>query len=402
MGAVRRLSLAEARRVALAAQGFTEPRQTGRVDRRHLRRVLDRMGLIQIDSVNVLVRSQELPLFARLGPHPRSLIADATRDGELFEYWVHEASHAPTALHPSMRWKMASDHRWTGVNDVVRRRPALVDDVLDRLSAEGPLTAGDLAQRQGPKGQWWDWDDGKVVLEYLFWTGQVSARRRDSDFARLYDLAERLIPADVLARPTPSEDEARRDLVLLAARHLGVGTLADIADYHRQRMTRIRGIVADLVAAGELVEVTVEGWDRPAYMIPGTPIPRAVTARAMLSPFDPVVWFRDRTERLFDFTYRIEIYTPEPKRRFGYYVLPFLLGDELVGRFDLKADRQAGRLLVKASWVEPGHDTPARRTEIARAAVDELRMMAMWLGLDDLEAADRGDLAVAVRAAARA
>ena len=402
MGAVRRLSIAEARRAALAAQGFADGRPTGRVDRRHLRRVLDRMGLIQIDSVNVLVRSQELPLFARLGPHPRSLIADATRDGELFEYWVHEASHAPTGLHPLMRWKMASDHRWTGVNEVVRRRPSLVDDVLDRLSTEGPLTAGDLAQRQGPKGQWWDWDDGKVVLEYLFWTGQVSARRRDSDFARLYDLTERLIPVDVLARPTPAEDEARRELILLAARHLGVGTLADIADYHRQRMTRIKGLVAELVASGDLVEVAVDGWDRPAFMVPGTTIPRTVSARAMLSPFDPVVWFRDRTERLFDFTYRIEIYTPEPKRRYGYYVLPFLFGDELVGRFDLKADRHAGRLLVKASWIEPGHDTPSRRTAIARAAVDELRTMATWLGLDDLEVADRGDLAAAVRAAARA
>jgi hypothetical protein len=399
---VRRLTLDEARRVALAAQGLADPRPTGRVDRRHLRRVLDRMGLIQIDSVNVLVRSQELPLFARLGPHPRSLIADATGDGELFEYWVHEASHMPTAHHHLLRWKMTSDHKWTGVNEVVRRRPRLVDEVLARLAAEGPLTAGDLAQRQGPKGQWWDWDDGKVVLEYLFWTGQVSARRRDSDFARLYDLTERLIPADVLGRPTPSEDEARRELVLLAARHLGVGTAADIADYHRQRVTRIRSTLHELVAAGALREVAVDGWDRTAYMIPGTPVPRAVSATALLSPFDPVVWFRERTERLFGFHYRIEIYTPEAKRRYGYYVLPFLLGDELVGRFDLKADRRARRLQVRASWVEPSHDTPVRRSEIASAAVAELRAMATWLDLDDLEVADRGDLARSVRAAARA
>jgi hypothetical protein len=399
---VRRLTIHEARRTALAAQGFAEARPTGRVDRRHLRRVLDRMGLIQIDSVNVLVRSQELPLFARLGPHPRSLIADATGDGELFEYWVHEASHMPTAHHHLMRWKMASDHKWTGVNEVVRRRPTLVDEVMARLEAEGPLTAGDLSQRQGPKGQWWDWDDGKVVLEYLFWTGQVSARRRDTDFARLYDLTERLIPPAVLDRPTPTEDEARRDLVLLAAGHLGVGTAADIADYHRQRVTRIRSTIADLVAEGELVEVTVDGWDRTAYMLPGTTVPRAVSARALLSPFDPVVWFRERTERLFDFHYRIEIYTPEPKRRYGYYVLPFLLGDELVGRVDLKADRRAGRLQVKASWIEPGHDTPARRGEVAAAVVEELRTMATWLGFDDIEVADRGDLARAVRAAARA
>ena len=388
--------------MALAAQGFTDPRPTGRVDRRHLRRVLDRMGLIQIDSVNVLVRSQELPLFARLGPHPRSLIADATRDGELFEYWVHEASHMPTAHHHLMRWKMASDHKWTGVNEVVRRRPTLVDEVLSRLADEGPLTAGDLAQRQGPKGQWWDWDDGKVVLEYLFWTGRVSARRRDTDFARLYDLSERLIPSDVLDRPTPSEDEARRDLILLAARHLGVGTAADIADYHRQRVTRIRGTITELVADGALVEVAVAGWDRPAFMLPGTSVPRTVSATALLSPFDPVVWFRERTERLFGFHYRIEIYTPAAKRRYGYYVLPFLLGDQLVGRFDLKAERAARRLEVRASWVEPGHDTPARRGAIAAAAVGELRSMATWLGLDDIEVADRGDLSRSVRAAARA
>ena len=399
---MRRLSIDQARRVALAAQGFSDPRPTGRVDRRHLRRALDRMGLIQIDSVNVLVRSQELPLFARLGPHPRSLIADATRDGELFEYWVHEATHAPIELHPLMRWKMASDHRWTGVNAVVQRRPALVEEVLERLSTDGPLTAGDLAQRKGPKGQWWDWDDGKVVLEHLFWTGQVSARRREGDFARLYDLSERLIPADVLAQPTPTEDEARRQLILRAVRHLGVGTLADIADYHRQRMTRINGIVADLVACGEVVEVAVDGWGRTAYALPDMVVPRAVHAAALLSPFDPVVWFRDRNERLFDFHYRIEIYTPAAKRRFGYYVLPFLYGDEIVGRFDLKADRQARRLAVRASWIEPADDTPSRRTEIARAAVAELRLIAAWLDLDDLEVTDRGDLAAEVRRAARA
>jgi uncharacterized protein YcaQ len=360
------------------------------------------MGLIQIDSVNVLVRSQELPLFARLGPHPRSLIPDATRDGELFEYWVHEATHAPIELHRLMRWKMASDHRWTGVNAVVQRRPALVDEVLERLSTDGPLTAGDLSQRKGPKGQWWDWDDGKVVLEYLFWTGQVSARRRDGDFARLYDLSERCIPAEVLAQPTPTEDEARRELILRAVRHLGVGTLADIADYHRQRMTRINDIVADLVACGDVIEVAVDGWSRMAYALPDMVVPRSVHATALLSPFDPVVWFRERNERLFDFHYRIEIYTPAAKRRYGYYVLPFLYGDEIVGRFDLKADRQARRLAVRASWIEPAHDTPSRRTEIARAAVAELRSMAEWLDLDDLEVTDRGDLAAEIRRAARA
>lgn len=360
------------------------------------------MGLIQIDSVNVLVRSQELPLFARLGPHPRTLIDDATRDGELFEYWVHAASHMPTSHHHLMRWKMATDHMWAGVNEVVRRRPELVDHVLERLADDGPLTAGDLSQRVGPKEQWWDWDDGKVVLEHLFWNGTVSARRREGDFARLYDLAERMIPAEVLARPALDELDARRELTRLAIRHLGVGTIADIADYHRQPQASVRRAIRDLIAEGSVMKVVVDGWDRPAYAVPDMVVPRRVEARALLSPFDPVVWFRDRNERLFDFHYRIEIYTPAAKRRFGYYVLPFLLGDEIVGRFDLKADRAASRLLVQASWVEADHDTPTRRREIAHEVVDELRLMAGWLGLDAIEVIDRGDLASDVRRAVRA
>ena len=402
MRAVRRLTRAQARRIALGAQGFTAPRPEGRVDRRHLRRVIDRMGLIQIDSVNVLVRSQELPLFARLGPHPRTLIDDAARDGELFEYWVHAASHMPTDHHHLMRWKMSTEHMWSGVNAVVRRRPDLVESVLARLTTDGPLTAGDVSERVGPKEQWWDWDDGKAVLEYLFWNGTVSARRRSGDFARLYDLTERMIPAEALARPAPSEAEARRALILLALSHLGVGTLADIADYHRQTQTVVRGILRDLVAEQIVHEVAVEGWDRPAFMTPDTSTPRSVTARALLSPFDPVVWFRERNERLFDFHYRIEIYTPEAKRRYGYYVLPFLLGDEIVGRFDLKADRHTSRLLVQASWIEAAHDTPSRRREVAREVADELRLMATWLELDAIEVAERGDLAREVRLAVQA
>lgn len=398
---MRQLSRDQARRLALAAQGFAEPRPTGRVDRRHLRRILDRMGLIQIDSVNVLVRSQELPVFARLGPHPRTLIDDAARDGELFEYWVHAASHMPTAHHHLMRWKMTNEHMWSGVNRVANERPDLVAEVLRRIEAEGPLTAGDVSQRVGPKEQWWDWDDGKVVLEYLFWNGTVSARRRAGDFARLYDLTERMIPAEVLATPTPSEEEARRELTALAIGHLGVGTVADIADYHRQPQAAVRSSLRDLIADGSVSEVAVDGWDRPAYVRADMTIPRRVNARALLSPFDPVVWFRDRNERLFDFHYRIEIYTPKAKRRYGYYVLPFLLGDEIVGRFDLKADRHEGRLLVQASWIEADHDTPSRRREISSEVADELRLMASWLELDRVEVVDRGDLASDVKRAVR-
>lgn len=399
--APRRLSVHEARRVALAAQGFGRPRPSGRVDRRHFRRALDDMGLIQIDSVNVLVRSQELPLFARLGPHPRTLIDDATRDGELFEYWVHVASHMPTKHHHLMRWKMSRDHSWKDVNAIARERPEFVREVLERLWRDGPLTSADLSQRQGPKGQWWDWDAGKTVLEYLFWKGQVSVTRRAGDFARLYDLAERIIPPEVLAVPTPTEAEARRELTLLAIRHLGVGTLADIADYHRQRLGDIRGIVTDLVREGLVDTVDVDGWDQPAFMSRDASRPRSIEARALLTPFDPVVWFRERDERLFQFRYRIEIYTPAPRRTYGYYVLPFLLGDRLVGRFDLKADRHSGKLLVQASWIEPDDDTPVRRAEVATEASEELRLMADWLGLGSVEVIDRGDLAASMRRALR-
>jgi uncharacterized protein YcaQ len=388
------LSLDEARRLALGAQGFAAPRPSGRVDRRHLRRALDHMGLIQIDSVNVLVRSQELPLFARLGPHPRTLIADATAAGELFEYWVHEASHVPTEHHHLHRWQMARDHKWGRFMQLEQRRPGYVDEVYRRVAAEGPIAAGDLEARVGKKGTWWDWDDGKVALEHLFWSGRISAWRRPTDFARMYDLAERVIPSAVLARPAPTEAEARKELLVLAARHHGVGTLDDLTDYHRQKTTPCRVLIDELVEDGRLVPVAVEGWRKPAYRHPDVRLPRRVDARALLSPFDPVVWNRDRTERLFGFRYRIEIYTPAPKRQYGYYVLPFLLGDELVARVDLKADRQHGVLRVPGAFAELG----VAVDEVAEALAAELSLMADWLQLDTVEVgardtAARGDLA---------
>jgi len=383
------MSIAEARRLALAAQGFAQPRPTGKVDRRHLRRVLDQIGLIQIDSVNVLVRSQELPLFARLGPHPRDLIHRATDDGELFEYWVHEASHVPTAQYHLHRWRMDKTHQWKSVAAVNQRRPGFVDAVYARVRDEGGVVAGDLSVREGPKGSWWDWDDAKMVLEYLFWSGQLAARRRRSDFARVYDLPERYIPAEALARRAPPEVEARKELLLLAAKYLGVGTLGDLTDYHRQGNTTCRPLLKELVEEGSLVPVKVDGWKDVAYRLPNAKAPRRVTARALLSPFDPIVWNRDRAQRLFDFHYRIEIYTPAPKRQYGYYVLPFLLGDELVGRVDLKADRQNRALLVQGAYTESGVD----RAAAANALAEETRLMAQWLELDRVEVAGRGDLA---------
>jgi uncharacterized protein YcaQ len=385
------LSLAEARRMALGAQGFATARPSGRVDARHLRRALDDMGVIQIDSVNVLVRSQELPLFARLGAHPRSLIPDATDRGELFEYWVHEASHAPTAHHHLHRWRMAQPHKW--LRDFATRRRAYVDEVERRVAAEGPLAAGDLRARVGPKGSWWDWDDGKAALECLFYSGRITATRRPSDFARIYDLTERVLPAEVLARPTPPEREARKALLVLAARHHGVGTLDDLADYHRQLATTCRPLVAELVAEGRLVAVQVEGWAAPAYRHLDARLPRQIDACALLSPFDPVVWHRPRTERLFGFHYRIEIYTPAAKRRYGYYVLPVLLGDRLVGRVDIKADRARRVLSVPGAFVEVGVEQAA----VVEPLAAELARMATWLGLDRIEVGTNGSLASPLR-----
>jgi uncharacterized protein len=389
------LSRSQARRIALYAQGFGRKRPTGRVDRRHLRTAFAHTGLIQIDSVNVLVRSQELPLFARLGTHPRSLIPDATANGELFEYWVHEACHVPVDQHPLYRWQMEKMHRWKGMRGLRERRPDLIADVLQRVRDEGPIVAGGLEQRRGPKGQWWDWDDGKAALEYLFHAVAVTATRRPNDFARLYDLTERVLPARVLDLPTPTETEARKALIVLAASYHGIGTANDLMDYHRLNRPAMRPLIAELVEDGRLVETSVAGWTEPALLHPDAYLPRWVRAHALLSPFDPVVWNRDRAERLFGFRYRIEIYVPQAKRVCGYYVLPVLLGDDLVARVDLKADRATGRLLVQGVFGDPGIDARKVAVEL-RAKLDE---MVAWLGLDaGVEIAANGDLAPALQA----
>ncbi len=398
------LSAAEARAMAIGAQGLADRRPTGRVDRRHLRKVFERVNVIQIDSVNVLVRSQELPLFARLGSHPRQLLPDALADGELFEYWAHMAAIVPAAQHRLFRWRMAEDHGWGGVRALATRRPDLLGEVLERVRRDGPISAADLQERVGPKRSWWDWDDGKIALEHLFHHGDLAAIRRRSDFARLYDLADRVLPAAALDGPTPTEAEARTELLLLAARSLGVATLEDLADYHRQRNAPCKPLVAALVADGRLLAAHVEGWTRPAYVHPGATVPRRLAARALLSPFDSLVWNRARNERLFDFHYRIEIYVPEPKRVYGYYVLPFLLGDRLAGRVDLKADRAAGVLRVQGAYLEPGVGGGGRSDDLAVAAdlLEELRSMASWLELDVVATTSRGDLASALRRAGAA
>lgn len=382
-----RLTLAEARRIAVAAQGLHRARPAGRVDRRQVRSTLHRLGLVQIDSVNVLVRSHELPLWSRLGPHPRGALEELGRRGEVFEYWVHEASFVPVEQWPLHRYRDRSwIERWA--SQVEAERPGYLEAVYQEVVRSGPLTAGELADPGAKTGPWWGWNHGKQALELLFATGRVSARRRKS-FEREYDLTERMIPAEVLAAPVPSREDARVALLAIAARALGVATAADLSDYHRMLVTRCRPAIDHLVAVGELEQVEVEGWREPAYLHREAARPRRVHAATVLSPFDSLVFFRPRIERLWDFHYRIELYTPAPKRTYGYYVLPFLLGDRLVGRLDVKADRKAGVLRVPAAWAEAG----VHHGEAAAAMATELSALASWLGLGEVVVADRGNLA---------
>jgi uncharacterized protein YcaQ len=400
------LSAAEARRIALAAQGFAEPRPLDRpVDARALRaRVIDRVGLIQIDSVNVLQRAHYLPAFSRLGGYDIGLLDKLSHYAprRLFEYWGHEASLIPVELHPHLRWRMrrAHDDAWGGMRRIARDRPELVAAVLEDLRERGPLTAAQLAhldEPRGKKGPWWDWSDVKRSLEFLFWSGEITSARRRR-FERLYDVPERVLPASVLNAPTPSDDEAQRELLRVAARSLGVATESDLRDYFRLPAADARPRVAELVESGELLPVAVEGWGERtvAYLTPGARLPRAVDACALVGPFDSLIWERPRAERVFGFRYRIEIYVPKEQRVHGYYVLPLLLGDRLVARVDLKADRAAGALLVQAAHAEP--DAPP---ETAEALAGRLRAMAAWLGLEDVTVVGAGDLAPAVRAALR-
>ncbi len=391
--AADRLPAALARRIALAAQGFADPRPAGVVDSRQLRRVTDRLAVVQIDSVNVLSRSHYLPAFSRLGAYRRPVLdAFTARRSELFEYWAHEASYLPVRLHPHLRWRMAAaeEHAWGSMVRIQRERPGYVAEVLDRVREAGPTKASDLAEpRPDRPGTMWNWHAGKVALEWLFYTGVLTARARTTSFERVYDLTERVLPAAVLQAPTPEPADAVRELVRTAARALGVATERDLRDYFRLRPASARAAVAELADAGELLPVEVDGWGAPAWLDPAARRPRWIRARALLSPFDSLVWERPRVERIFGFRYRLEIYTPAEQRVHGYYVLPFLLGDRLVARVDLKADRRAGVLRAQATHAEAGID----RDEVAVALAAELRLMAAWLALDDVAVAEHGDLA---------
>ena len=381
----------------MRASGLADPRPIGRVDRRHLRRVIARLGVVQLDSVNVLVRTQYLPFFSRLGPYDRGLLDRlAYRDNELFEYWGHVASLVDVAHHPRLRWRMDEEHAWGSPNSVAAKRPELVAALEAEVLANGPVSAGELDDSDARKGPWWGWGDTKRALEYLFWTGRIGALRR-GNFERVYCDPAHAVPRPILGTPAPPEDDAKRELLLVAARAHGVGTARDLADYWRQPILESRRLLRELVADGLLVEVGVEGWNEPAYLHPDATLPRRVDACALVSPFDQAMWERSRVERLHDFRYTIEIYVPKPKRTYGYYVLPFLLGDTYVARVDLKADRAGRRLLVQSAHAEP--DLGRRGTDDVEVAVRldaELRALAGWLDLDDVQIVGRGDLSPAL------
>jgi uncharacterized protein len=390
---MRTLSLDRARRLALHALGFGRPRPAAgtRRDVRHLRRVLRTTGVVQLDSVNVLARAHELPFWSRLGPHDRQA-RDAWlwRSREAFEGWAHVASIAPMELWPTFA------HRRADMADSRRSRrleaehPGLLDAVLAEVTEHGPVSVQELSDPGRRTGPWWGNPKGKVALDQLFARGDLAVHDRTAGFVTVYDLAERVVPEQVRQQPTPSVEQTHRELLLRAARAQGLGTAGHLADHYRSAIGPARRVLAELAAAGELDEVRVVGWGaEPVYVHPSASATRRLPARTLVSPFDPLIWHRGRTEALFDFHYRIEIYVPQAQRIHGYYVLPFLLGDRLVGRVDLKADRGRGRLLVRGAFGEPGVD----RTHVTRELVDELRELAGWLGLGEVAPSEaRGDL----------
>ncbi len=397
-----RISRAAARRIALAAQGFGGERAQRPPNMRDVQSLVNRLGQFQIDSINVVTRAQFMPLYSRLGAYDVDLLARAAHrpPRRLFEYWGHAASLIDVNLQPALRFRMREGFRdvWAGVQRVAQENPDLVEFVREEVAARGPISARQLeVEEVRDRSNWgWNWSSVKTALEWLFYLGEVSSAYRNTQFERVYDLPERVLPRAVLNRPTPSPEESVRVLVRRAASALGVAGEFCLRDYFRTRLDMTRTAIAELVEAGELLPVTVEGWgSKPTYLWHQARHPRTVRARALLSPFDSMIFERARLEKLFDFFYRIEIYVPEPKRIHGYYVYPFLLGDRFVARVDLKADRARGVLRVNSAWLEPGAD--ANETAVELGA--ELATMAGWLGLSGVEILPRGDLAPALSSA---
>ena len=396
---MRQLTNDQVKRFALAAQGFNGSRPSGSIDVRHFRKVVKQVGIVQLDSVNVFSRTHYMPFFSRLGPYDRDAL-DRYLWGsrEMFEYWAHEASLIPVEDHRLWRWLMKRDLRWEKFVEVQKDHHGYLEDVLEQVRTFGPVKTSDLKDPGDRSGNaMWGWSRGKIALEALFAQGVVTTAERPN-FTRMYDLIERVIDAEHLGPPDLSEDEAIPMLILNAARHLGVATIQDLIDYPRLNMRRNgiqagRAAIAELAKQGQLEEVLVKGWDRTAYLHPEAKLPKRARGTALLSPFDSLIWFRERTERLWDFYYRIEIYVPAAKRVHGYYVLPFLLDGDLVARVDLKTDRKSRRLLVKGSFGESGIDQAHVGTELMK----ELETVASWLDMDEVEIFPNGDLAPFLR-----
>ena len=391
----RRLSISQARRIALAAQGFTDPAPAGQVDRRHLRRVMGRLKLLQLDSVPVVVRTQYLPPFSRLGCYDRALPDRiAYTDDEWFEAWAHEASLLPVGDEPLLRWQKRRAEQgdtWKNLAELARSEPDYVAEVLAQV-AEGPLTAGELADPRRRDGEWWGSRSlGSIALDWLFRIGAVGIRRR-GNFVKEFDLLERIVPPEVRARPTPTVEDAQRALLERSAEALGVGAAGDLIDYYRLPIREGRARLRELVEAGSLETAEVEGWTEPAYMHPEARLPRSVDTLTVLSPFDPIVWNRARALRLWGFDYRIEIYVPAAKRVYGYYVLPVLHGEQLVTRLDIKTDRAGGALRVLGAFAEPDVDHAA----LAGRLRPHLLELARFVGVDDVSYGDRGSLMAAL------
>jgi uncharacterized protein YcaQ len=399
------LSRAEARRLALGSLGFGA-KKPARAGASHVRATAARLGAIQIDSVNVLARAHYLPTFSRYGPYPMSALDDlAHGKRELFEYWGHAACFLPMDLHPFMRWRMNGKvEGWAAID---RKRSAFMEAVYREVAERGPIAAGEISIAGKSTGPWWGWSEGKQALEFLFYQGRVAVAGR-RNFERLYDLTERVIPKSVLDATVVAERDAKKELLVRAARAMGVGTAKDIAQYFhvdawwdrssvngRRPPAKTHLLFDELVEDGRLERVHVEGWKQPAFVVPGAKIPRSIDARAIVSPFDPVLWERQWTKSVFDFAYQIEIYVPAPKRIYGYYVLPFLMGDRFAARVDLKADRKARTLIVHAAYVENGLDAGA----VAEALAAELRSMASWLSLESFAVGPKGNLARSLKRA---
>jgi uncharacterized protein len=397
------VSIAEARRIALHAQGFAGQLRDTKATWPKMQAMINKLHLLQIDSVNVLVRSHYLPLYARLGHYDVAAL-DARcftqHKRHFFECWAHEASLVPLDLHPLMRWRMdrarVGNGTYKSMNQYGLENKAFLKSTLEHIQNNGSIRSSEVPGGGKSEGGWWGWSKGKMTLETLFDQGLLTAATRQG-FERIYDLPERVLPSDILNKPTPGERESFRILIEKSAEALGIATEFDLRDYFRLPVAEARQAVLDNVEAGILLPVSVEGWKPQAYLHRDAKIPRKAGATALLSPFDPIVWDRDRAERLFNFHYRIELYTPGPKRKFGYYVLPFMVGEKLGGRLCLKSDRESGTLLVNRSHVESDQN----QNDVAPAIAKEVQLMSQWLGLGKVKIARTGNFAKALSAASR-